>query len=104
MPDNNCEIDFSDDKLCLCFSDLYEGNFIFRGNGDLYLVDIEGLSYLPSSFMPYALNQPRPICQAIREKFDLPTKNLHIMEAAGYYFGISWRHIGRSIMLLPFVD
>ncbi|KAH9212293.1 hypothetical protein DL95DRAFT_246645, partial [Leptodontidium sp. 2 PMI_412] len=59
MPDNNCEIDFSDDKLCLCFSDLYEGNFIFRENGDLYLVDFEGLSYLPSSFMAYALNQPR---------------------------------------------
>lgn len=47
--------------------------------------------------MTYALDQPRPVCAAIRDKFSLPQNNLVAMRVAGYYFMMSWRGVGRCL-------
>ncbi|KAH6718703.1 hypothetical protein BKA61DRAFT_261570 [Leptodontidium sp. MPI-SDFR-AT-0119] len=92
--DNNLRVDFTGESFCFCFADLFEGNFIFTATSSLYIVDFHHASFLPTSFMTYALNQPRPVCAAIKDKFDLPTKNLAAMRVAGYYFMISSRQAG----------
>lgn len=94
------EIDFSTEKLCFCFSDLYEGNFIFTSTGNLYVVDFDHVSFLPTSFMTYALDQPRPVCEAIRDKLLLPQRNLLGLRVAGYYFMKSWRKVGKQIPVM----
>jgi len=47
--------------------------------------------------MTYALDQPRPICKAIKMKFDLPQQNLEAMRVAGYNFMIMWRKAGKYL-------
>lgn len=85
--------------MCFCFADLYEGNFIFTESNSLYVVDFHHVSFLPTSFMTYALDQPRPVCAAIRDKFPLPRNNLAAMKVAGYYFMISWRKVGMCLLV-----
>lgn len=82
------------EEICFCFADLYEGNFIFTATSNLYIVDFQHAAFLPKSFMTYALDQPRPVCAAIRNKFSLPYKNLDAMKVAGYYFMMSSRKVG----------
>ena len=72
---NNLKTDFSKESLCFCFSDLYEGNIIFTDANILYIVDFDHASFLPTSFMTYTLDQPRPVCEAIKNKLDLPHQN-----------------------------
>ncbi|KAH6714389.1 hypothetical protein BKA61DRAFT_575161 [Leptodontidium sp. MPI-SDFR-AT-0119] len=68
------------------------GNFIFTNKGDLYIVDFEHAGFLPASFMTYALDQPRPVCIAIKNDFAfLPYENLEAMRVAGHNFMIRWR-------------
>jgi hypothetical protein len=81
--------------MCFCFTDLFEGNFIFTGSGNLHIVDYYHTSFLLTSFITYTLNQPRPICAAIKDEFKLPQKCLTAMKVAGYYFMISSRSLGR---------
>jgi serine/threonine protein kinase len=93
-PNNNhLRIDFTEEPICFCFADLYEGNFIFTASS-LYIVDFHHAAFLPQSFMAYALDQPRPVCAAIRDRFSLPSSNLEAMKVAGYYFMISSRKVG----------
>jgi hypothetical protein len=87
-------VDFSEEKLCFCFSDLYEGNFLFSANGDLYVLDFEQAGFLPISFMTYALIQDRLVCAAIEEKLSLPQGNLPGIIKAGSYFIMSTHTIG----------
>jgi hypothetical protein len=87
-------VDFSKEKLYFCFSDLYEGNFIFSDNGSLYVLDFEHASFLPISLMTYALIQARPVCTAIRDKLSLPQENLPGMRLACSFFVMSTRRIG----------
>jgi len=47
--------------------------------------------------MTYALDQPRPVCEAIKAKLDLPQENLEAMRVAGYNFMISWRKAGKYL-------
>lgn len=61
----------------------------------VYVVDFEHVSVLPESFMTYALDRPRPICQAIRDKCSLPQTNLDPLRAVGYYFMICSRTVGK---------
>lgn len=61
----------------------------------LYLVDFEHVAILPLSFMTYALDQPRPVCTAIKDSLDLPQGNLVNMRLAGYYFMLGGRKIGK---------
>ncbi|KAH8587953.1 hypothetical protein B0O99DRAFT_601232 [Bisporella sp. PMI_857] len=97
-PNNNfLMIDFTGEKMCFCFSDLFEGNFIFTPTNTLYIADFHHAAFLPPSFMARALDQPRPVCAAIKEQFSLPQKNLSAMRVAGYYFGISTRRVGLEI-------
>jgi hypothetical protein len=80
--------------MFFCFADLFEGNFIFTNKGNLYIVDFHHASFLPTSFMTYALDHRRPVCAAIRDKFTLPQNNLAAMRVARYYFMMSWRKVG----------
>jgi thiamine kinase-like enzyme len=43
---NNVEIDFLAEKLCFCFSDLCERNFILTSAGNLYAVDFDHANQL----------------------------------------------------------
>ena len=90
-------VDFQNENLCFCFSDLYEGNFIFTNKCDLYIIDFHHVAFLPTSFMAYALEQPHPVCKALRTKLDLPQENLRAMKVAGHYFMISWRKAGKYL-------
>lgn len=100
MPETNgLSVNFRNEELCFCYSDLFEGNFIFTDNGDLYVVDFEHASILPASFMTYALDQPRPACIAIKKDFALPYENLEAMRVAGHNFMIRWRKAGEWLSL-----
>jgi serine/threonine protein kinase len=85
-PNNNHRIDFSDESLCFCYSDLYEENFISTDSGILYVIDFGHASFLPTSFMTYALDRPRSVCSEIKGEFQLPKGNLEALKAASYYF------------------
>lgn len=82
------------EDMCFCFSDLFEGNFIFTDTGSLYVIDFTHASFLPTSFMTFAFEQRFPVCR-IRDHFDLPKGNLEGMRAAAYYFLIGSRKIGK---------
>ena len=92
---NNLKIDFRKEDLCFYFSDLYEGNFIFTDECELYILDFHHAGFLPTSFMTYAFDQPRPVCEAIKGKFVLPEENLSAMRVAGHNFMIRWRKAGK---------
>ena len=68
---------------------------LFFTDDKLYIVDFDYAAFLPMSFMTYALDQPHPVCDAIKTKFDLPQENLKAMRVAGYNFMISWRRAGK---------
>ncbi|KAH6675918.1 hypothetical protein B0J14DRAFT_538581 [Halenospora varia] len=92
-------VDLLGEHICFCFSDLYEGNFIFTDK-DLYILDFEHAGFLPVNFMTYAFDQPRPVCKAIKEKFELPDKNLSAMKVAGYNFMVRWRNAGEHFAVM----
>ncbi|KAK3942563.1 hypothetical protein QBC46DRAFT_426480 [Diplogelasinospora grovesii] len=50
-------IDFSQERMCFCYSDIEDHNFIFTDatQGYLYVIDFEHAAFLPVSFMSYAL-------------------------------------------------
>ncbi|KAH6675107.1 hypothetical protein B0J14DRAFT_29184 [Halenospora varia] len=97
---NNLKIDFREEDICFCFSDLYEGNFIFTDEDDLYILDFHHAGFLPVSFMTYAFDQPRPVCEAIKGKFVLPQENLPAMRVAGHNFMIRWRKAGKYFVIM----
>ncbi|KAJ3542259.1 hypothetical protein NM208_g4192 [Fusarium decemcellulare] len=68
-------------KLHFVFSDLYEGNFMFTENEDLYVIDFEQANFLPLSFMTYAMIQHHDVC-SLKDRFSLPENNLEIMRRA----------------------
>ena len=47
--------------------------------------------------MTYALDQPYPVCEAIKTKLDLPQENLKAMRVAGHNFMIRWRGAGKYL-------
>ncbi|KAF7558496.1 hypothetical protein G7046_g5667 [Stylonectria norvegica] len=78
-------------ELRFVFADLYEGNFMFTDAGDLYVIDFEQASFLPLSFMSYAMIQHHDVCGALEGKLDLPQENIPAM-----------RHIcGLLVMSVP---
>lgn len=91
--------DFSNEKLYFCFCDFYKGNFIFSDDGSLCVFDFEQASFLPTSFMTFALIQSRPACFAIRDKLSLPQGNLPAMRLACGYFVMSVRRIGMYYLI-----
>lgn len=82
-------------ELHLVFADLYEGNFKFTEDGDMYFVDLKQASFLPLSFMSYALIQPHRICAALQEGLDgeLPQENLPGLRHTCGHFVMSSRRI-----------
>lgn len=65
----------------------------------LYVVDFEHASFLPPSFLAYAVLETPPtwfLCNWIAERFgtSLPQNNLAVMKKIFYIFQISWAKIG----------
>lgn len=90
-------IQFSKERMCFCFSDIQDHNFIFTNSdqGFLYVVDFEHAAFLPISFMAFVLDQsPSWLADAIRERIGLPKSemddntNLVHMGWVRYYFGL----------------
>ncbi len=50
-------INFSQERMCFCYSNIQEHNFIFSEPTQrcLYVIDFEHAAFLPVSFMSYAL-------------------------------------------------
>ncbi|KAH6999729.1 kinase-like domain-containing protein [Ilyonectria destructans] len=80
--------------LHFVFADLYEGNFMFTDNGDVYVIDFEQASFLPLSFMTYAMVQMRAVAGALRNKLDLPEANVPAMRHICSWFVMSWTKLG----------
>jgi Phosphotransferase enzyme family len=52
-------VDFSNDKLCLCYADIAPHNFLITDANQLYVIDFEHAAFLPASFMSYIFHVPR---------------------------------------------
>lgn len=87
--------------LHFVFADLYEGNFMFTDNGDVYVIDFEQASFLPLSFMTYAMVQMRAVAGALRNKLDLPEENVPAMRHICSWFVMSWTKLGMYYHYLP---
>ena len=84
-------------EMHLVLSDLYEGNFMFTEDGDLYIIDFEQANFLPLSFMSYAVIQQHRVCGPMQDRLEkelLPQENMEAMRGICYWFVMSWRKIG----------
>lgn len=83
--------------LHFVFADLYEGNFMFTDNGDVYVIDFEQAGFLPLSFMTYAMVQMRAVAGMLHDKLDLPQENIPAMRHICSLFVMSWAKIGLPV-------
>ena len=91
-------------ELKFVFSDLYEGNFMFTDYGaELYIVDFEQANFLPISFMSCALFQQCPLCNVLRDRFDLPQDNVEFLRLVGGYLVMASWKIGKYVSCLAVV-
>ncbi|OAQ99951.1 hypothetical protein LLEC1_04024 [Akanthomyces lecanii] len=87
-------------ELCLVYSDLYPGNFIFRADQEMYVIDFEHAAFLPRSFQTLALHASFPTSRVLamdvaeRLKAELPTENLPAMRVAQGNFGVCFFGFG----------
>ena len=57
------EVGFSNEELCICFSDITVNNFLITKTGPIYVIDFEEAVFLPTSFMCLVLRGRRqPSC------------------------------------------
>jgi hypothetical protein len=92
-------------ELYLIFSDLYEGSFIFTDSGDLYIIDFDLAAFLPLSFQTFALHYPSMmsmlVAEEIKDEFDLPEENLHVMGVVANLIGRSGLQLGKLAECVP---
>ncbi|KAH6851199.1 hypothetical protein B0I37DRAFT_130596 [Chaetomium sp. MPI-CAGE-AT-0009] len=89
-------------ELVYCYTDFNGENFMFTANPDgrpcLYIVDFEHASFLPLSFLAYAVltNKRWSTSNWIEEKLgpSLPQDNIKVMKGISYIFQISWTGVG----------
>ncbi|KAL1874941.1 hypothetical protein VTK73DRAFT_10310 [Phialemonium thermophilum] len=50
-------LNFTNERMCFCYTDLHDHNFIYTGADDdtLIIIDFEHAAFLPVSFMAYAI-------------------------------------------------
>jgi serine/threonine protein kinase len=93
------EVDFSNEELCLCYSDITVDNFLITKAGQIYVIDFGEAAFLPRSFMSFVLHGRRKyLSQRISDKMSLPKSANHgAMGLASYFFQISSdSRIGKS--------
>ncbi|AEO58678.1 hypothetical protein MYCTH_2306164 [Thermothelomyces thermophilus ATCC 42464] len=98
-------------ELVFCYTDFNDENFMFTTDPDgrprLYIVDFEHASFLPLSFLAYAVLEPDSrwfLCSWIAKKFgaSLPRNNIAVMQRLCYMFQVSSANIGlRKKQLAP---
>lgn len=91
------------DLNMFCYTGFNDENFMFTTDPDgrlrLYIVDFGHASFLPPSFLAFAVFEPRRrwfLCPWIADKFgaSLPRGNLEVMSRICYVFQISAWTIG----------
>ena len=66
------KVDFSNEELCFCYSDIWEDNFLITKAGQIYVIDFQDAAFLPMSFMSFVLHKPtKPLIPKIPAKFSL---------------------------------
>ena len=85
------KVDFSNEKLCLCYSDIWEENFLITKAGQVYVIDFQHAAFLPTSFMNFVFHKPtKPLIPKISAKVSLPESvNLNAMNRASYILKIA---------------
>lgn len=93
-------VDFSNEELCMCYSDISEDNFLITNAGQIYVIDFQDAAFLPTSFMTFVLKAGiKPLAQTISDKVSLPKSiNLDAMFRATHLFHmISNRALRKSV-------
>jgi serine/threonine protein kinase len=75
------QVDFSNEELCLCYSDITEDNFLITKAGQVYVIDFQDAAFLPTTFMSFVLHTGmKPLAKTISNKVSLPkSANLDAM-------------------------
>ncbi|KAL2022973.1 hypothetical protein VTK56DRAFT_4188 [Thermocarpiscus australiensis] len=90
-------------ELVFCYTDFNDENFMVTTDSDgrprLYIVDFEHASFLPLSFLAYAVLEPDTrwfLCTWIADRFgdSLPPNNIEVMQRIFYMFQVSSVKIG----------
>jgi hypothetical protein len=67
------EVNFSNDEICLYYSDIRMDKFLITKAGEIYVIDFEHAALLPTSFMSFALHgRTKALAQMISDKVTLP--------------------------------
>jgi hypothetical protein len=84
------EVDFSNDEVCLCYSDIRMDNFLITKAGEIYVIDFEHAAFLPTRFMSFALHgRTKALAQMTSDKISLPkSANRGAMGVAHYFLGV----------------
>ncbi|KAB5545921.1 hypothetical protein GE09DRAFT_1132960 [Coniochaeta sp. 2T2.1] len=83
-----------DEPLIYCYSDLNDENFLLCKDGEgrprLCMVDFEHASFLPTSFLAFAIAENRwHTTQPLQRRLALPQHNVAVMKEIYYVFQIS---------------
>lgn len=92
---------FNDEPLVYCYSDLQDENFLFERDADdrprLWMVDFEHASFLPISFLAFAVSENRWYTTLpIKDRLTLPQHNIEVMKAIFYTFQMSASYVGMT--------
>jgi len=85
------QVDFSNEKLCLSYSDIWEDNFIITETGQIYVIDFEAAAFLPTSLTSFVLHKPaKPLVPKVSARISFPqSANLSALHQASYVLKIS---------------
>ncbi|KAH8762967.1 kinase-like domain-containing protein [Hyaloscypha finlandica] len=85
------KVDFSNEQLCFCYSDIWEHNFIITEARQIYVIDFGDAAFLPTSFMSLVLQNPKGLLLPnISSRISFPeSPNLNAMRRASYVFKIA---------------
>jgi hypothetical protein len=94
-------VNFSNEHLCLCYSDIWEHNFIITEASQIYVLDFGDATFLPTSFMSLVLHKPGGfLLPKISSRISFPeSPNLNAMRRASYVLKIaSNNRIGKQTL------
>jgi hypothetical protein len=93
-------VSFSDEGLTFCFSGFCDKNFTFkmdaRGRPSLFMMHFEEATFLPISFLAYAVANHMQSFPPSRKRLSrsLPYYNIAVMKEIFYWLQISWWGVG----------
>jgi hypothetical protein len=84
------KVDFSNEQLCFCYSDIREHNFVITEARQICVLDFGDATFLPTSFMSLVLQNPKGLLPKISSRISFPeSPNLNAMRRASYVFKIA---------------